>query len=1276
VAKNCNDKNPLTRGGSSQKERLLAALGKDYVHIDEHSMASLLVFAREFSEELKYYDFQNLVAGDWSDFFRSDVSILIAIIAENNVEAYEQGYQALMNALTGTGGELPALFDPPNTVGGLLDGSVTSDLPSFIPTFKKIFDFLFSLAAHLDRQVDRLPEKTDLRAFARSIIQQHCQAPFTKLLGMYKAGIIGVDGGTSDYTLIDNSRRDPFPPVAGIQQFYTQDIIQKGLKAKWLDTTDSWADFYSALDYNRYQEAYGSPDPSMDTPEDVEQRLLPALKSLNAIFESLMKAISQIVFEAPKFLQETMEDWPGHQPHIALYLAFLQLYAIAQKQLNGLKERHVDYYYKEVLRLKEKGATPDEVHLLIELAKQVEDYLLKEGTAFKAGKDSEGNEVVYKAQSDTALNKAEVSQLKSVYYTEQNGKIYAAPIANSEDGLGAELLSPDGQWKPFGPVTRFRSDENQAHPEIPVAPPADAEADTIALYDQVSEVAEVGFAIASPNLFLREGERTITLELTAALLDPTAPPLNTSGWQAQHFSVYLTGEEGWIQKFPDAPPTFTGGLFKVVCTLTPEDPPVLPYAADIHLEHFSTEAPIIKVMAREHNNSSPYNELKKLKIKQVRTEVSVDGVKNLIVQNELGRLDPSKPFLPFGGTPHIGSALIIGNKEVFQKKLASSLSINIEWDGLADAGNSFAPVSWVYTGLDYLENSEWKDTNTSKLLIKGDLSDPQSAVTETGSSRLSNIGRTSLAHFKYGDDKPFSVNSKDGFIRLRLKDNFGHKKFMRVYPQVLIELSKESPNADKVDDQFDDGGTIVLKDPPYTPTFKELSLDYTAASNFGFNETDEEVFAKRTEQFFHLGPFGQRERHPLVNKSGEDVSLVPLIGHEGNLYIGLENLKPKQSVSILFQVAEGSANPLAEKQEVEWYYLYQNNWMAFSQVEDGDVADSTNGLLQSGIIQFFLPRKINDDNTLLPPGYTWLRASVGTSSDAISNIIGVDAQAVKATFSDQSNAEDFLATPLEAGTIKKLQQTAAAVKKVNQPFSSFGGKVKEQRPHFYKRVSERLRHKDRAITIWDYEHLVLEAFPEIYKAKCLNHTRLRTDPDDPNRKIINEVAPGYVLFVAVPDLKQRNAVDPLKPYTSLNTLDQIKRFLQKRISPHVQLDVVNPLFESIQLDFEVEFHSGRDFTLYSKILEQEIIQFLSPWAFDNGSMKELEFGGSICKSVLLDFVEERPYVDFVTQFRMDQFTGPSLPDLLDIEEARASTSRSILVSHSKHHIKEVVTHCV
>jgi hypothetical protein len=54
------------------------------------------------------------------------------------------------------------------------------------------------------------------------------------------------------------------------------------------------------------------------------------------------------------------------------------------------------------------------------------------------------------------------------------------------------------------------------------------------------------------------------------------------------------------------------------------------------------------------------------------------------------------------------------------------------------------------------------------------------------------------------------------------------------------------------------------------------------------------------------------------------------------------------------------------------------------------------------------------------------------------------------------------------------------------PYSSFGGRETEDTTEFYQRVSERLRHKERAITIFDYERLVLESFPEVYKVECVN----------------------------------------------------------------------------------------------------------------------------------------------------------------------------------------------
>jgi hypothetical protein len=82
-------------------------------------------------------------------------------------------------------------------------------------------------------------------------------------------------------------------------------------------------------------------------------------------------------------------------------------------------------------------------------------------------------------------------------------------------------------------------------------------------------------------------------------------------------------------------------------------------------------------------------------------------------------------------------------------------------------------------------------------------------------------------------------------------------------------------------------------------------------------------------------------------------------------------------------------------------------------------------------------------------------------------------------------------------------------------------------------------------------------------------------------------------------------------------------------------------------------------------LKQELIAFLSPWAFD--AERPIAFGGRVYRSVLLDFVEERAYVDYVTDFRMYSYTGDS-PYGPDLAEIQARTPDAILVSDATHDV--------
>ncbi len=194
--------------------------------------------------------------------------------------------------------------------------------------------------------------------------------------------------------------------------------------------------------------------------------------------------------------------------------------------------------------------------------------------------------------------------------------------------------------------------------------------------------------------------------------------------------------------------------------------------------------------------------------------------------------------------------------------------------------------------------------------------------------------------------------------------------------------------------------------------------------------------------------------------------------------------------------------------------------------------------------------------------------------------------------------------------------------------------------------------------MWDYERMVLEAYPSIYKVKCINHTQvLEKTSGTQTIYIDNEQKPGYVLLVPIPDLQNKNAFDPLRPYTSLGLMAEIKQYLYNYTSAHVNLDVRNPRFEEIQLEFKVKYLTA-DNEFYTKQLKEEIEQFLSPWAFDPET--DIEFGGKISKSVLINFIEERSYVDFISCVNMYQIVEGSKS--VNVEEAVATSSRTVFVS--------------
>lgn len=1278
------NKNPLHRSGTSQLQRQLAGLKEDYVHIDEREYDSWIVFAARFARFIKYFDSSDTEAGNWTPFFTNDVSALLGSIAVQQIENYRQDIKARTDFIK----------DDDNRLATAALKRNLGELFSAIFTLAKAIDgYLQKINTY--NNSNKLSGNTDqqlvLQTTLQSLIKSKLAPALHRLIGYYKAASSAplnyiVPGNLEGWEILNM-------PVTESSTIINGD----GLSKDW------WIFPAIVPQADRNWKKY-----VQDTPSDNSIFLSPALPVIlvaidgtnpdrifqrinhaanhnlfTGIFDQFLTGYTRIIQEAEKELLVTLEEWDSHPPHYALFIAFLKLFRFAQTHINTFTQKHLDYYYKEILRLFPKDAEPNQAHILVELAKQVDDYLLAEDTLFKAGKDSAGKEVLYAMDDDETFNKASVAAFKSVYIggvgdnhkltqlpgsatVNNSGRLFASPVANSADGAGVELTTENKEWHPY--VNKIYSEAK--------------------LVDIAMPNAEIGFALASHYLYLTEGKRKVSVKLVTDKNDVI------NGLDS-NVNCFLTTEKEWFQvpSVNISAGTLTEGgtpCSEISFTLTGDDPAIVNYNAKVHGGTFDVVLPIIKIVLKNEDTLDyQYSSVRDITVTQAEIKVEVgspasgtynqEGIKQLLLCNDFGPLDAAKPFLPFGAQPKKDATLVIGNKEVFSKKNAS-IKLNLEWAGLpATAGEidydttegSYAPNVKV----NFLAGGVWKTHADNSNIPENATVITDLTATVPVFTSLQPIPANVIADYNESYDL-YGASSKKGFLRFVLNGTFGHKEYAAALSVYLIN------KANKVDDSVN-----PKPKEPYSPMLQSVYLSYSAYVVNGLTSTAKNTFDARSIQFFHLYPFGEAEQHAYIIKKNNpaqttfSIKLFPQFNHIntedetvksiGEFYIGLEKLQAQQSVNILFQVLEGSADPLISKPDdhVNWSYLSNNEWKDFS---NQDVSDATEQLIQSGIITFKLPANVTTENTILPSGYVWLRACVKEYAPAVCSLLNAHAQAAVVTFRPNSNADDFLDNALPAGSVAKLKIPVSSVKKIEQPYSSFGGRVKETNQQYYVRVSERLRHKARAITIWDYEHLVLEAFPQIHKAKCLNHTKFTTG-STPATTEYNEVKPGYVTIITIPNLINRNDVNPLKPCTNQSVLKEIKEYMQQRISCHVKLEVANPQFEEVRLSFAMKLAEGfTDFTYYREKLQNEIVSFLTPWAYND--QVEVQFGGKIYKSSLINFIEERQYVDYITDVEMfHKIISEGVNESANLEEVEASSAKSILVSAQakKHSITEI-----
>ncbi|MGH2666763.1 hypothetical protein [Flavobacterium sp.] len=876
----------------------------------------------------------------------------------------------------------------------------------------------------------------------------------------------------------------------------------------------------------------------------------------NYVFMKTVQQLFGLLLSWKNFSQNAvsyqLNNYTKHTPHYTLFLSFLKLMNIAKDKFNEFTKKHLDFYYKDVLRIENQNAKPDYVHLVVEPF-DVKPFLIPKDSIFLAGKNALGQKKFYASTADQTVNGIKMHSFLS---THRKGEQHF----NTTD-----LLSFNAKNDGFDVFTNNK------------------------------KVFKEGLMIASPILYLQSGERNIYLRI------------NDTNFEALDFDFYITGKEKIIEitERQSVAQNNSPSVKLIKLTIPATEKSIVPFDPKIHAAFLVQSAfPVLKII--------PKNRKIITKIQKIEIKIDVKQFKSFVLESDFGNIDIEKPFFPFGEFPRNGNGIILSSNEFFMKKKAvASLAIPIVWkyeqyaNWLVDKVNVFQ-----------LNNGLWKKCTDE--LKSANYLDP--------------INNYPLKEYHFDEIVTDAIVS-NGKIRIELNYDsyYDDDKYMQSYIAA-------SQNKTKL---------------PYKPKIKEFVFDYSVSEVFDFKAPKKD---SNPIEVYHVLPFG------YARKTSSGFYFSSMDSLEGEVYLGFEKAAAKDGLNFLIQLEEGTANPQLEPATITWEYLHNNNWTAF---EPDAIGDETYSLTQSGLVSVSIPEFSSVTNTQLPPHLFWLKISV-SNIEAICKFIGIHVQALKAVLTDYENSGAVFLENTPKETISKAYDTITSVKKIIQPYASFGGKITEQDDFLYRRSSERLRHKNRAITTWDYERIVLEEFPEVFRLKALNHYRYDTK--------ISNVSAGYVTLIPIAKSSNSDNIS-WKPLLSLNKMLLIKERLGKIASPHARINVKPPKLEKVKIQFKVKFHhqEGMDTRLYIAELINTINVYLSPWAYDQ---TDVNFANEIEFSSIIQLIDNQPYVDYITDFKVSQYILNEKNEVVggaiqNLNKITPQTDFTLFIPNESHQVQEI-----
>jgi len=1247
--------------------------------VDARTERDRLFFLANFAGLINFYDSSNTKAGHWAPFLLKDPVFLLAHISQTEFRKLHTAYHSAIVRIEG----LMQKQGQPAEIAINLD---------------RLFDEFTDIFMKLERWTFYM-QMCDLKYELKTFLIQQIKTIYSPFFWAMQS---------LRESLFISDTFEGIKPV----RYYRFDDFDKII---WCENKNK----------SPYWEVLGCNKTSADQ-QDQTENISSCFSALVMVGEKLFGLLYEVINQASS-QYEVVSRQRSHFPDTTLLRTFVDLLKVQQEQLNGVSNRHLDFYYRDILKQVELPARADKAFICAALAKPDAAFTLPSGTAFSAGLDAQKKMILFSTAADVSLNPAQIVSVSTL--VKGDGAALCLTQIENPDTVQTDENGNVLSWPTFGTA--------KATP---------------------TTVLNAGIAIASPMLYLTGGQRDVYFIITCSPINSLVEILGSAQYFLSTAKVWLplpkfdpaSSSLTYVNVYPANPTDPNKAIIHI--SLKMGDPAIEPFT--INPDGIKSDWPLLKIVFDTLPTADEEPKLTALTI-----QVIVNGLATFKLSNDLGALSTTGPYPPFGPTPLVNNSFIIGNTEIFSKSFYQ-LRLRLNWDTLppdfqayyqpynnylatlnppvtiatqADtvSTNIFAKFfDWIWKiilmffhlliklfivvfkfligiivdlfrwllmrgnctdGLpenqtdpfnntcfkvvfSLLEKSVWQpisvinpaiptpgNTNfegqflfdscvvnsenqlanspgtvfTYNTVVMPDIPclTPGTVTAQAGDPLMTVVPDPEIQQITAN----YSATSTSGFMRMVLTDplyGFGSS----IYPNVISYIVLN--NGVVISRGCPPSHLIAMANVPFAPKLLTLSADYSAIQDFDLTAP----VGSYPLQCFLYTPFanyaiydntipppaGSTEPSAVSSDSTEDdhgqspagIPLLSVMKSAGVLFIELKQLVPANTLNLYFELTRNYPEDNTE-QTITFSYLAAKSWKELNVVADG-----TNNFNCSGVITFNIPADISNTSGLMPGNNYWISLSVSGNPDAFPGTVYLNTNGFEVQRSGPSFLTGSGLPAIKSNTITQPQTAIAAVTTIVQPFPSFGGKAAETKAMLNKRVSNRLKTKNRVITAEDYCRLINQEFDDIYYAKAVS----------------SDGGKATTVYL-VKNVASTNAPNAYLPLITACQEAKVKTWLQKRVSAFNTLTVSNFDLYYLSVNATITIKPAYTFNSVSSKLNQALKIYLSPWI--PSTLPQVLIDQPVTRAAVAEFVKMQDGVQDVegVSFVIQPYDVPAITQI-------------------------------